>query len=204
MAKMKVWCLVVMAAGVLMGMRPVAAQTPLASSNERAVDATAGNQVLQLRYLGGPAPLGGVPSNLDYGFLLTENREFVASAAWMFDTDIVAVSRLHLQMGPQADLAWLATGSKTDVFALSVGASARYELIRRLGLSAFGSAFYSPGVLTFGPAHNLYDFTAGAEIRLAGRLYALGGYRWFKFTLVNEPDERLVNEVFAGLRWQLQ
>ncbi|MDB6013527.1 MAG: hypothetical protein JWL65_5777, partial [Gammaproteobacteria bacterium] len=50
---MKVWCLIVMAAGVLVAIRPVAAQTPLASGNERAVDATAGNQVLQLRYLGG-------------------------------------------------------------------------------------------------------------------------------------------------------
>jgi hypothetical protein len=62
---------------------------------------------------------------MDYGVLLTENREFVASAAWMFDTDIVPLSRLRLQWGPQADLAWLRTGNKTDVFALSLGASAR-------------------------------------------------------------------------------
>lgn len=148
--------------------------------------------MLQLRYLG-QSPIAQAPGNLDYGVLLTENREFDASAALMFDTDFVPLSRLRLQFGPQANLAWLATGSKTDVFALAFGASARYELIRRLGLSAFGSAFYSPGVLTFGQAHNMYDFTAGAEVRLAGRLYALGGYRWFKFTLVNEPDERLAN-----------
>lgn len=195
--------IVLVTTALLSGVRPAVSQTPLASDDERAVDATAGNQVLQLRYLGG-SPVKDINGSLDYGLLLTENREFVASTALMFDTDIVPLSRLRLQLGPQADLAWLATGSKTDVFALSVGASARYELIRRLGLSAFGSAFYSPGVLTFGPAHNLYDFTAGAEIRLAGRLFALGGYRWFKFTLVNEPDERLVNELFAGVRWQLQ
>ena len=195
--------IVLVTTALLSGVRPAVSQTPLASDDERAVDATAGNQVLQLRYLGG-SPVKDINGSLDYGLLLTENREFVASTALMFDTDIVPLSRLRLQLGPQAELAWLATGSKTDVFALSVGASARYELIRRLGLSAFGSAFYSPGVLTFGPAHNLYDFTAGAEIRLAGRLFALGGYRWFKFTLVNEPDERLVNELFAGVRWQLQ
>lgn len=201
---MKSLCWIVLVTAALSaGVRPAMSQTPLAANDERAVDATAGNQVLQLRYLGG-SPVKDINGSLDYGLLLTENREFVASAAWMFDTDIVPLSRLRLQLGPQADLAWLATGSKTDVFALSVGASARYELIRRLGLSAFGSAFYSPGVLTFGPAHNLYDFTAGAEIRLAGRLFALGGYRWFKFTLVNEPDERLANELFAGVRWQLQ
>jgi hypothetical protein len=201
---MKSWWILVLIVGVLVDTRLATAQTPLAQPGERAVDATVGNDVLQLRYLGAAPPLTGVGGNLDFGALLTESREFVASAAWMFDTDVVPVSRLRLQVGPRADLAWLATGSKTDVFALGIGAGVRYELIRRLGLSAFGSGGYSPGVLTFGSAHNLYDFTAGAEIKLAGRLYALGGYRWFKFTLVNEPDERLVNEVFAGVRWQLE
>jgi hypothetical protein len=181
----------------------VRAQTPLGDTTARAIDATVGNQVLQLRYLD-RSPFSQAAGNLDYGALLTENREFVASAALMFDTNFVPVSRLHLQLGPQANLAWLATGSKTDVFALALGAGARYDLIRRLGISAFGSVFYSPGVLTFGQAHNLYDFTAGGEVRLAGRLYGLAGYRWFKFTLVNQPDERLVNELFAGVRWQLQ
>lgn len=200
---MKVCYLAVLTSCMLGAAAMGAAQTPLAQNGAQAVDATVGNDVLQLRYLG-PSPFTGVgSSDLDFGALLTESREFVGSAAWMFDTDL-PIPRLRLQVGPQADLAWLATGSKTNVFALAIGAGVRYELIRRLGLSAFGSAAYSPGVLTFGSAHNLYDFSAGAEIRLAGRLYALGGYRWFKFTLVNEPDERLVNEVFAGVRWQLQ
>jgi hypothetical protein len=199
----KYWLTALLASGVFMTPREVLAQTPLAETTARALDATVGNQVLQLRYLD-RSPLSQAQGNLDYGVLLTENREFVASAALMFDTNFVPLSRLHLQLGPQANLAWLATGSKTDVFALALGAGARYDLIRRFGLSAFGSGFYSPGVLTFGQAHNLYDFTAGAEVRLAGRLYGLAGYRWFKFTLVNQPDERLVNEVFAGVRWQLE
>jgi YfaZ precursor len=203
MAKMRFWLVVLLAACALMAPAVLPAQTPLASSSESAVDATVGNEVLQLRYLG-RSPFSGIASDLDYGVLLTENREFVASTALMFDTDFVPLSRLRLQFGPQANLAWLATGSKTDVFALALGASARYELIRRFGLSAFGSAFYSPGVLTFGQAHNMYDFTAGAEVRLMDRLYGLAGYRWFKFTLVDEPDEKLVNELFAGVRWQLE
>ena len=200
---MRSWSVILLAGCALMASVVSPAQTPLASSSESAAEATVGNRVLQLRYLG-QSPFSGIGSNLDYGLLLTENREFVASASLMFDTNFVPVSRLRLQFGPQANLAWLATGTKTDVFALAVGASARYELIRRFGLSAVGSAFYSPGVLTFGQAHNLYDFTAGAEVKLAGRLYGLAGYRWFKFTLVDEPDEKLVNELFAGVRWQLQ
>ena len=189
--------------GALVSVGTLLAQTPLAESSASAIDATVGNQVLQLRYLG-QSPISQAPGNLDYGVLLTENREFVASAALMFDTNFVPLPRLRLQLGAQANLAWLETGSKTDVFALAVGAAARYDLIHRFGLSAFGSAFYSPGVLTFGQAHNLYDFTAGAEVHLAGRLYGLAGYRWFKFTLVNLPNEKLVNEVFAGVRWQLE
>jgi YfaZ precursor len=182
---------------------PAASQTPLASSTESALDATVGNQVLQLRYLA-KSPFADIGSSLDYGALLTESREFMASAALLFDTDIVPVSRLRFQIGPQLNLAWLDAPQKTDVFALAVGAAARYEILRRIGLSAFGSAYYSPGVLTFGSAHNMYDFTAGAEARLAGRLYLLGGYRWLKFTLVNQPDKKVANELFGGIRWQLQ
>jgi hypothetical protein len=181
----------------------VSAQTPLASGTRSAVDAVVGNQVLQLRYLG-ESPFRGIGSNLDYGVLLSEPREFIGSVALMFDTDIVPLPGLKLQVGPQLNLAWLNAQHKTDLFAAALGASVRYELIRRLGLSAFGSAFYSPGVLTFGSAHNMYDFTAGAEARLSGRLYVMGGYRWLKFTLVNEPDEKVSNEVFAGVRWQLK
>jgi YfaZ precursor len=182
--------------------QPLVAQTPIDVTTKSAVEAVIGNQVLQLRYLG-QSPFSGIGSNLDYGALLTENREFIGSAALMFDTDIVPLSRLRLQVGPELSLAWLETGRKTQVAALSVGASVRYEILHRFGLSALGSAFYSPGVLTFGNAHNMYDFTAGAEARLGGRLYVLGGYRWLKFTLVDEPDEKVANELFAGVRWQL-
>ncbi len=178
------------------------AQEPPPPNTNRAIDATVGNDVLQLRYLT-DGPMTGLKSNLDYGALLSVNREFVGSAAWMFDTDLNLLPRLRFQVGPQAYVALLSGQQKTDVFAAALGANVRYEIIRRIGLAAFGSAFYSPDVLTFGSAHNLYDFTAGAEARFAPRLTALAGYRWLKFTLVNEPDEKVANELFAGLRWRL-
>jgi hypothetical protein len=181
---------------------PLSAQAPPAPDTTRAVDATIGNQVLQLRYLT-DTPLKGVRSNLDYGVLLSESREFVGSAAWMFDTDLNVLPRLTFQVGPQGYLARLAAQQKTDVSAVALGANVRYELFPRMGLAAFGSGFYSPGVLTFGSAHNLYDFTAGGEVRFASRLTGSAGYRWLKFTLVNEPDEKVSNELFAGLKWRL-
>jgi hypothetical protein len=190
-----IWGSTLLAAGQLR------AQAPPPPDTTRAIDATVGNQVLQLRYLT-DTPLKGVRSNLDYGVLLSEGREFIASAAWMFDTDLNILPHLRFQVGPQGYLARLAAQHKTDVSAVALGANVRYDLVPRIGLAAFGSGFYSPGVLTFGSAHNLYDFTAGGEVRFASRLTGLAGYRWLKFTLVNEPDEKVANELFAGLRWR--
>jgi hypothetical protein len=194
--KLSIWILLLLAGAA-------SAQTPRPLDSKRAVDATIGNSVLQLRYLTEAPSLTGSSSDLDYGLLLTEDNDLIASAALMFDTDLEQVPRLSFRIGPQAYLARLVTQQKTDVFALAAGANARYEIIRRLGFAAVGSAFYSPGVLTFGSAHNLYDFTAGVELRFASRLTGMAGYRWLKVTLVNQPDIRVQNEVFAGLRWQL-
>jgi hypothetical protein len=103
---------------------------------------------------------------MDYGVSLSESRESVGSTAWMFDTDLNVLPRLAIQVGPRGYLGPLSAQQKTDVFAVALGANVRYDIIPRIGLAAFGSSFYSPEVLTFGSAHNLYDFTAGGEVRL--------------------------------------
>jgi len=183
----------------------VHAQEPLPGDVGAAIEANGGNSVMQLRYLA-PSPweASGARSDLDYGFLLSEDRDIIASTALMFHTDLHLLPGLTLNVGPQGYLALLNAVNKTDVFAAAFGADARYLLLPRWGIAAFGSAFYSPGVLTFGNAHNVYDFTAGAEVRLTSRLSGQAGYRWLKFTLVDEPDDRVQDELFAGLRWQLQ
>jgi len=181
------------------------AQEPRPTHTTTAIEAMGGNSVLQLRYLS-PSPweaTGGGRSDLDYGFLLSENRDIIGSAALMFHTNLNLVPGLTINVGPQGYLALLSGLNKTDVFAVAFGVDARYMLLPRWGIAAFGSAFYSPGVLTFGSAHNLYDFTAGAEVQFTPRLAGLAGYRWLKFTTVAEPDVRVQNEVFAGLRWRL-
>lgn len=173
---------------------------PLGSS---VLEATAGNDVLQLRYLT-PSPLTSVRSDLDYGLLLSEERDIIASAALMFRTNLHIIPHLTLEVGPQAYLADLAAEQKTDVMAAAFGASARYVFVLyRWPIAAFGSAFYSPSVLTFGSADNLYDFSAGGEIGFTPRLSGLAGYRWLKFTTVGEPNVRVDNELFAGLSWKL-
>ena len=180
----------------------VGAQVPRSADSNRVVDATIGNSVLQVRYLT-ESPVGPARSELDYGLLLTEDNDIIASTALLFDTNLDQVPHLRVEIGPQVYLARLVAPQKTDVFALAGGVSARYDLIQRLGLAVVGSAFFSPGVLTFGSAHNLYDFTAGGELRFASRLTGWAGYRWLKYTLVNQPSIIVQKEVFAGLRWQL-
>lgn len=190
---------------LLVAGRALHAQEPRPTGVTTAVEAMGGNSVLQLRYLA-PSPweTAGGRSDLDYGFLLSENRDIIASTALMFHTNLDIVPGLTLDVGPQGYLALLSALKKTDVFAVAFGADARYALLPRWGIAAFGSAFYSPGVLTFGSAHNLYDFTAGAEVQFTVRLAGQAGYRWLKFTLVGEPDVRVQNEVFVGLRWRLE
>ena len=185
------------------------AQEPRATNTTTSVEALGGNSVIQLRYLS-PSPweaTGRGHSDLDYGFLLSENRDIILSTALMFHTNLDVLPGLTIDVGPQGYLALLSAVNKTNVFAVAFGADARYVLpflSPRWGLAAFGSAYYSPGVLTFGSAHNLYDFTAGAEVQFTPRLAGLAGYRWLKFTTVGEPDVRVQNELFAGLRWQLR
>ena len=184
------------------------AQAPRPADTTTAIEAMGGNSVAQLRYLS-PSPwaaTGRGSSDLDYGFLLSENRDIILSTALMFHTNLDVVPGLTLDVGPQGYLALLSALRKTDVFAVAFGAAARYLLpffSPRFGLAAFGSVFYSPGVLTFGSAHNLYDFTAGGEVQLTERLVVMAGYRWLKFTTVGEPDVRVQNELFAGMRWKL-
>ena len=196
------WSLFLLAGGALH------AQEPRPADTTTAIEAMGGNSVAQLRYLA-PSPwraTGRGNSDLDYGFLLSENRDIILSTALMFHTNLDLVPGLTIDVGPQGYLALLSALRKTDIFAVAFGADARYPLpflSPRWGIAAFGSAFYSPGVLTFGSAHNLYDFTAGAQVQFTPRLAGLAGYRWLKFTTVGEPDVRVQNEVFAGLRWRL-
>ncbi|MDB6090545.1 MAG: YfaZ family protein [Gammaproteobacteria bacterium] len=165
------------------------------------ISAAVSDQQLQFRY-DTEKRVMQARSDLGYGVFLAESRALVASANLMLDTDLHLLPRLRLQVGPQVYAALLSK-PHNDALALAIGARARYDLIPSRGIAVAAEAFYSPDVLTFGTARNAYDFAASAEIRLFRRMTAFAGYRWFKFTLTNAPDERLQNELFAGLRWVL-
>lgn len=165
-----------------------------------AIDASAGNDTLQF-YYNTPSPLNALSGDLDYGFLVSTERDIVGSAALLFSTGISPIPGLRLQVGPQAYAAKLNNGN-SDVFAISAGATASFDLIRSLGVTAFGSAFYAPSVLIFGPSSKMYNFSVGATVRFIPSLYGMAGYRWMHFQLNNNiPSEDVQNEIFVGLRW---
>jgi hypothetical protein len=177
-------------------------QAPPDLAVERSAELAMSNQTLQLRYRA-PTDFGGQPrSEVNYGVFLGEDRDFVASAALLFGTDL-NLGPIQLQVGPQAYAALLQE-KNNDVFALAIGAQVRYELIRSRAIAIVGNAYWSPDVVTFGQANNLTDFMARAEMRLADRVTGFAGYRWFRLSLVDRPNKKLQNELFAGVNYQLK
>lgn len=189
------------AAALLAYAGAAAAQDPRVDTTP-SVSAIGSQDALQVNYLT-RSPIANIGTDVDYGLLFSDNRDLVGSAALLFHTNLNVVPHLRFNVGPQAYLAKLDT-LNSGAFAVAISANARYELLPRYGVAAFGTAAYAPHVLMFGSARNITDFSAGAEVRFARHFYALGGYRWFNFKFPRgTPDDRIVNSVFVGLRWEL-
>jgi hypothetical protein len=163
------------------------------------------DDTVQLRYVGREGTIGG-GGQIDGAFFLSEERDIVLSAAALFPANLPAElnvgRRLTVRFGPQVYAALLQDENQ-DVLAMSVGAEARFLLLRRMGLAISGQAFYAPDVLTFGSADHLTDLSARAELQLGPDLLAFGGMRWFEFDLIEGGGERtLQEELFVGVGYR--
>lgn len=168
----------------------------------RSVEFSLSDEAGEARYRG-PTSIGGQSdTEISYAAFLSEDRDIVGSAALMFDTDL-DFGPLQVRLGPQAYAALLDEENE-DVFALAIGATVRYDLVRSRGIAIVGSANWSPDILTFGQADNLTDFMARAQMRIADRLIGFAGYRWFRLDLTMRDRKTLQNEIFAGLQYQLE
>jgi opacity protein-like surface antigen len=196
--------LVTLAMGALLGAAHEAAaqeDVPLDPNTKSAVTAAIGNDALQLGYGMHNDPVRN--ADLDLGFLIDEDRQILGTAALMFGADFVGIPGLTIKIGPKGYLGWLEGVGKTQIAAIGGGVSARYDVLPEQGVAVVLHAFFSPGILTFGVADNIYDFLAGGEFRATSRLTVVAGYRWLKITLDRQPDDELLNEVYAGVRWRL-
>ncbi|HVY82131.1 MAG TPA: YfaZ family outer membrane protein [Steroidobacteraceae bacterium] len=177
------------------------AQAP-PSSDRPAAEVALSSETLQLRY-DTPSDLGGEGSRMAYGLFLSEDRDVVGSAALLLKSDLnFGYGPLELRFGPQAYVALL-NEQNQDVFSLTVGLDARWNLVPSRGIAIAGSAFYGPDILTFGQADQLTDFMARGEIQVNERLLVFAGYRWFRLDLVDRDSRNLQNEFLAGVRWRL-
>ena len=107
------------------------------------------DESVQLRYIREhQSRVSDEPGELGFGLFWTENRDFVASGNYYFEASRLRFDRLTLLAGPVAYAAMLNT-ENTDVFALALGAEARFEFMRRLDLDLVGRAARALDILTF-------------------------------------------------------
>jgi hypothetical protein len=157
---------------------------------------------LQLRYTR-PAsqPGNNIESGeLGFGLFLNEDRDFVASSNYFVDASRLRINRLTIMAGPVAYAALL-SAENTDVFAVALGAEARYLLLQNPQVTIVGRAAYAPDILTFGSADNMWDAIARAEIPLTDRVTGFGGYRVFEIDLLEGKTE-LEESIHLGLRYR--
>lgn len=160
------------------------------------------NDTLQLRYIGSAEDLVNVDSSrVSAAIFLSEERDLVLSGDLMFPADL-NLGALTISFGPRAYAALLEE-ENNDVLSISLGTEIRLDLNRPAGLAIVGQAFYAPDILTFGSADSLTDLSARAQVRIAPRLIAFGGMRWFEFDLAEGGGKRtLQEELFAGFGWE--
>jgi YfaZ precursor len=177
------------------------AQSSAAARASRA-EVALSNDTLQLRYMASGGEIGAPStSRAAAGFLLTEDRDIVFNAEVVFPADL-NLGPVSILFGPRAYAALL-EDENSDVMALSLGAEVRFDIIRGSGLAVVGNAFYAPDILTFGSADNMTDLNARVEMRVAERLTAFAGMRWFEFDLTEGQGENtLMEEVYVGAGWR--
>jgi hypothetical protein len=177
------------------------AQAPSAQTDGNAIEFSLSDRSGQFRYLT-PQQFGSVPTDINFGLFLNENRDFVANAAMLFKTNL-PLGPVSVAVGPQAYAALLGNPNRDDVIAIAFGGEVRWDVIESYKLAVVGDAFYAPSILSFGKLNNVQDFSARAEVRIVSNLILFAGYRWFTFNLSGEPNEKVQNAVMVGLRWRV-
>lgn len=157
---------------------------------------------VQLRYV---RPMSQPNDNIEegqlgFGLFFNEERDIVASANYYVDASALRINRLSVLIGPVAYAALLSE-ENTDVFALALGAEARYRLLRDPQVTIVGQAVYAPDILTFGSADNVWDVIGRAEVPITDRVTGFAGFRLFEIDLVQGKTE-LEESVHIGLRYR--
>lgn len=157
---------------------------------------------IQLQYVRPRAqPADNIESGeLGFGVFLNEQRDIVASSNYFVEANRLRINRMTILVGPVAYAALLSE-ENLDVFAMALGAEARYRLMNNPQVTIVGRATYAPDILTFGSADNVMDLVARAELPITNRVTGFGGFRLFEVELLQGKTE-LEESIHLGLRYR--
>jgi len=181
---------------------PATAGAQDARQSNQAGEIAVSEDSIQLRYIRPSTQLDDdfEAGELGLGLFLNESRDIVINANYYVNATRVRMNRLSIMLGPVAYAALL-SGENNEVMALALGAEARYRLLRSPEVTIVGRAAYSPDILTFGSADNLWDIIARAEMPLTDRATGFAGYRLYEIDLFEGKTE-LEESVHLGLRYR--
>jgi len=144
-----------------------------------------------------------VPSNnlaLDASWMHHQNNGNAVSVAGHLTGS--ALSGTNLKAGVGLRLSWVGRdkGEDEDGTTLGIGGFATYTLPRYDRIALGGSAYYAPGVLSFGDVDDFYEFSTwiGYSVVPAADVYV--GWRTMKADFQEDGRSTLDNGLHIGLR----
>ncbi len=158
-------------------------------------------ETLQGWYIMDSARVGVEGGDLSLGLLLSDERDIVAQGGLMVPalaTDI-GTGPISVRFGARAYGALLAEPDD-DVFGLAPGVEARFALPVGIPMTAVGSIFYAPDIVTFGEADDIVDLNARLEIHFVEQITAFGGFRLLTFDRDFGEDD-VVENIQLGVRF---
>ncbi len=160
----------------------------------------ASEKVLRAEYERTQEVLGAEDARVATGFLMSELRDVIVTGTLNLNTFPGLVPQVSLSVGPKLYVALLGTENR-DVFALGVGARAKYELpLDAFPLSIEGSLHYAPDILAFGQSDRIIDWNVDAGLRLRDNLSAFVGARLLSFD-TRPGTRRVEDDIHFGITW---
>lgn len=156
-----------------------------------------GDDSIQLSYLTRSTLLGSNGHDLNYGILLTENRDIVGSVGLMLPGVLAATlpKWFSIGVGAKGYFSLLSDPQDAEIFSLSPGVEARLTMpIKKIPMHLVASFFYAPKITTFGDADDLYDTTVRYEVDFASSAVGFIGYRLLRYELEGDGGHQDVDE----------
>jgi hypothetical protein len=144
-----------------------------------------------------------VPSNnlmLDVSWMHHQDNGDAASVAGHLTGS--ALSGASLDAGVGLRLSWVGRdkGEEEDGTALGIGGFLKYTLPRYDRIAIGGSAYYAPGVLSFGDVDDFYEVSAWAGYSVIPAADVYVGWRTMKADFEDDGRSTLDNGLHIGVR----